>query len=214
MAVSASVFAARYKLACFYLANHLFETVIQTSTELDLKSVASLQRDSGFFMSSLRLVEQLTAFKSDLELANLQTRIEGSGTMYFKKSILTATVNQGKTQAPQSPSPNQYAEDDKPPENVYDKFIVKQLYDSYFSAYVADDEPLEFLDKQPGNSSDTTDLVSVFELGVFDTETLQTLSGILDFSSNVEALNVVKSLSDNPRYAVYKQFFGLVAKCV
>ena len=210
MAIAASVFAARYKLACFYIANHLFETVISVDPGIDLEDLKKLQRDDGFFISSLRLVEQLTAFRTDLELETLQRKIEESGTMYFKKSILTAVVKQGSQ--PQSPTP-----DGKPPtqtlENLYDKFIVKKLYDSYFSAYVEDVQPMEYLDS-PDNSQDANDLVSIYELGIFNSETLQAISSILDFTAPEGALAAVSVLSQNERYNTYKHFFGLVSKCL
>ncbi len=206
--ITASIFAARYKLACYYIANHLYETLINTDPEIDLSQVMKLQRDDGFFMASLRLVEQLTAFTSSSELETLQKKIEITGTMYFKKSILTAVVKQGSQ--PDSTTP-----DGRPPkpkvENLYDKKIVKKLYDSYFSAYVDDTEPLEYLDKP---TKEQEDLVSIYELGVFDTVTLQTISEVLDFSTPIGALNVVGILSHNPRYATYKHFFGLVSKCL
>ena len=205
MSISASVFAARYKLACFYLANHLFDTLITVDPEVDLHSLSSLQSDNGFFMSSLRIVEQLTAFKSESEIDTLQRKIEATGTMYFRKSILTAVVNQGSQ--PSSPTP-----DGKPvKENLFDKHVVKQLYDSYFSAYVEDTEPIEFLDK-PTKEQD--DMVSIYELGVFNTDILNTVSGILDFTKPDGALVVIKDLVNNPRYNTYKHFFGLVSKCL
>ena len=215
MNVSASVFAARYKLACFYIANHIFETVIAVDPEINLESFSNLQRDSGFFMSSLRLVEQLTAFQTDSELEALQKKIEATGTMYFKKSILTAVVKQGSAFDPtlaDAGTTEMYGKKDKKPvENLYDKFIVKKLYDSYFSAYVVD-EPIEYLDKPDTRNGD--DLVSIFELGVFDTETLRTVSGILDFTAPDDAIAVIASLRSNPRYDTYKHFFGLVSKCL
>ena len=218
MAISASAFAARYKLACFYIANHLFETVISVSPEIDLGDLQKLQRDSGFFMSSLRLVEQLTAFTTSSELETIKQKIEVSGTLYFRKSILTAVVKQGATNpnfpfgAPGTQGmPNEKPEK-KPLENLYDKFVVKALYDSYFSAYVDDTEPLEFLDKpDPRQASDT---VSIYELGVFDTDTLQTVSEILDFTNTDGVQKVTTLLSANPKYDTYKQFFGLISKCV
>ncbi|MCI4437628.1 MAG: hypothetical protein JHC33_12550 [Ignisphaera sp.] len=203
MVTTAAGFASRYKLACFFIANHLFETVISVDPGLDLSSLTKLQRDQGFFMSSLRLVEQLTAFKSDDEMNRLQEKIENSGTMYFKKSILTAVVKQGATPA---------EEDSKKPkavENLYDKFVVKRLYDSYFSAYVDDTEPLEFLDKP--DPRQTEDLVSIFELGVFDSPTLATISEILDFTTKDGAIAAAQTLAANPRYATYKHFFSLVS---
>ena len=211
MAIPASVFASRYKIACFYIANHLFETVIAVDPGIDLKSLTALQRDSGFFMSSLRIVEQLTAFTSESELDTLQRKIEASGTMYFKKSILTAVVKQGAAYSSEAKQ-----ETDKPVkkpiENLFDRFVVKRLYDSYFSAYVDDTEPIEFLDKPDPRQG--TDLVSIYELGVFDTPTLQTISEILDFTTQEGALAIVKTLSQNPRYDTYKHFFGLVSKCL
>lgn len=225
MAIAASVFAARYKLACFYIANHLFETVISVDPGIDLVDLQKLQRDSGFFMSSLRLVEQLTAFRTDLELETLQRKIEASGTMYFKKSILTAVVKQGVATDPNFPfgAPGTQGmgsgggcSDGKGEkqvlENLYDRFVVKKLYDSYFSAYVEDTEPLEFLDKVDPTQGE--DLVSIYELGVFDTETLQTISRILDFTDAQGALDAVSALSYNKRYDTYKHFFGLVSKCL
>ena len=220
--ITASIFAARYKLACFYIANHLYETLINVDPEIDLSEVKKLQRDDGFFMASLRLVEQLTAFTSPSELETLQRKIEITGTMYFKKSILTAVVKQGCQSDPNFPfgAPGTQGMggagcDDKPVkqplENLYDKKIVKKLYDSYFSAYVDDTEPLEYLDKP---TKEQEDLVSIYELGVFDTTTLQTVSEVLDFSTPVGALNVASALSHNPRYATYKHFFGLVSKCL
>jgi hypothetical protein len=201
--ITASGFAARYKLACFFIANHLFETVISVDPELDLSSLTKLQRDSGFFMSSLRLVEQLTAFKSDSEMERLQEKIANSGTMYFKKSILTAVVKQGA-----KPVTEETVEKKKQ-ENLYDKFVVKRLYDSYFSAYVDDTEPLEFLDKPDPRQAE--DLVSIFELGVFDSPTLATISEILDFETKAGALAAATMLAANPRYATYKHFFALVS---
>lgn len=225
MNIPASVFAARYKLACFYLANHLFETLVTTDPEIDLTSLSKLQTDDGFFMSSLRIVEQLTAFKSDSEIDTLQKKIEASGTMYFRKSVLTAVVQQGMKTDPNYPfgAPGTQGTggrsgghcDDKPPpqqlENLFDKHVVKHLYDSYFSAYVENTEPIEFLDKVDPR---TDDMVSIYELGVFDTDILNTVSSILDFSTPVGALNVALALSQNPRYNTYKHFFGLVSKCV
>lgn len=203
MTITASGFAARYKLACFFIANHLFETVISVDPELDLSSLTKLQKDQGFFMSSLRLVEQLTAFKSDDEMNRLQEKITNSGTMYFKKSILTAVVKQGAPVNTDDKSVKQKQE------NLYDKFVVKRLYDSYFSAYVDDTEPLEFLDKPDPRQAE--DLVSVFELGVFDSPTLATISEILDFTTKDGALAAAQTLAANPRYATYKQFFALTA---
>ena len=216
MTLTASVFSARYKLACFFIANHLFETIISIDPEVDLSNLQKLQRDSGFFMSSLRLVEQLTAFKSELELETLMKKIENSNTMYFKKSILTAVVKQGSTIDPNAPFGSPGTTDmgkteKQPAENLYDKFVVKKLYDSYFSAYVADAEPLEYLDKPSNN---TEDLVSIFELGVFDTSTLRVISDILDFSQTAGAELAIKQLSENPRYDTYKHFFSLVSKCI
>lgn len=208
MTVSASAFAARYKLACFFIANHLYETVVSIDSDIDLSSLGSIQRDDGFYMASLRLVEQLTTFKSDSELDNLQRKIEASGTMYFKKSILTAVVNQGVQ--PDRTTPDGKPEK-KPLENLYDKLIVKKLYDSYFSAYVEDTEPIEFLDKP---SKPVDDFVSIFELGVFDSDTLRTISEILDFTDKTGAVAAIQVLSTNPRYAVYKHFFGLASKCL
>jgi len=205
--VSASVFAARYKLACFYLANHLFETLISTDPNINLVSLSNLQTDNGFFMSSLRIVEQLTAFKSDSEIDTLQKKIEATGTMYFRKSILTAVVKQG--------SMKEYRDgvkEKQPLENLFDKHVVKHLYDSYFSAYVEDTEPIEFLDKVDPREQE--DMVSIYELGVFDTDILNTVSSILDFTNPTGALQVIKELSNNPRYNTYKHFFGLVSKCV
>ena len=209
MTVTASVFAARYKLACFYISNHLYETLILTDPGIDLADLKKLQRDDGFFMASLRLVEQLTAFTSVSELETLQRKIEATGTMYFKKSILTAVVKQG------SVSMAGHCDDKpvkKPLENLYDKLIVKKLYDSYFSAYMPD-EPIEFLDthisKQNGE-----DLVSIFELGVFDSDVLKAISNILDFEKSDGALAAINALKSNPRYDTYKHFFGLVSKCL
>lgn len=207
MAISASAFAARYKLACFYIANHLFETVISVSPEIDLGDLQKLQRDSGFFMSSLRLVEQLTAFTTSSELETIKQKIEVSGTLYFRKSILTAVVKQGATPTAENEKGGKPKQ-----ENLYDKFVVKALYDSYFSAYVDDTEPLEFLDKiDPRQASDT---VSIYELGVFDTDTLQTVSEILDFTNTDGVQKVTTLLSANPKYDTYKHFFGLISKCV
>ena len=207
MAITASVFAARYKLACFYIANHLFETVISIDPGINLEDFNKLQRDSGFFMSSLRLVDQLTAFNSDSEMQVIQAKIENSGTMYFKKSILTVTARQGSLiKETEEDSKN------KKVENLYDSFVVKRLYDSYFSAYVAD-EPLEFLDK-PDDPKNGDDLVSIFELGVFDSDTLRAISDILDFTSTVGAAAAIATLSSNPRYSTYKHFFSLVSKCI
>ena len=206
MNIPASVFAARYKLACFYLANHLFETLITTDPEIDLKSLANLQSDKGFFMSSLRIVEQLTAFKSDSEIDALQKKIEATGTMYFRKSILTAVVKQGITE-----KRDDVKEEDKL-ENLFDKHVVKHLYDSYFSAYVEDTAPLEFLDKVDPREQE--DMVSIYELGVFDTNILNTVSEILDFTTSTGALDAVKELANNPRYNTYTHFFGLVSKCL
>ncbi len=221
MNIPASVFAARYKLACFYLANHLFETLISIDPNVDLTSLSKLQTDGGFFMSSLRIVEQLTAFKSDSEIDTLQKKIEASGTMYFRKSILTAVVQQGMKTAFGAPGTQGTGGcsgghcDDKPPpqqlENLFDKHVVKHLYDSYFSAYVENTEPIEFLDKVDPR---TDDMVSIYELGVFDTDILNTVSSILDFSNPDGALSVASTLSQNPRYNTYKHFFGLVSKCV
>ena len=209
MTIPQSVFAARYKVACFYIANHLFETLIENSPELDLTSLKHLQRDGGFFLSSQRLVEQLTAFTSEHELEEVKKKIEASGTMYFKKSILTAVVKQGAvvTTKPMSDDDN----NDPKLENLYDKFLVKKLYDSYFSAYVDDSEPLEFLDKP---TKQQNDFVSIFELGVFDSEVLSTISGILDFTDKTACLEVIDKLKTIPRYETYKQFFSLVSKCL
>ena len=207
MAITASGFASRYKIACFFIANHLFETVISVDPELDLTDLAKLQRDQGFFMSSLRLVEQLTAFKSDSEMERLQEKITNSGTMYFKKSILTAVVKQGAT-----PDPNADVPEKPKQENLYDKLVVKRLYDSYFSAYVEDTEPLEFLDKPDPRQAE--DLVSIFELGVFDSPTLATISEILDFEKNDGLLAAIAVLAANPRYKTYEQFFKLVSQCL
>jgi len=212
MAIPASVFASRYKIACFYIANHLFETVVAVDPGIDLTSLNALQRDSGFFMSSLRIVEQLTAFTNESELDTLQRKIEASGTMYFKKSILTAVVKQGAAYHQEDPNEPEKKKEKKPVENLFDKFVVKRLYDSYFSAYVDDSEPIEFLDKPDPRQG--LDLVSIYELGVFDTTTLQTISEILDFTTTGGALAAVKLLSENPRYNTYKHFFGLVSKCL
>jgi hypothetical protein len=220
MTITASVFAARYKLACFFIANHLFETVISVDPGVDLSSLSKLQRDQGFFMSSLRLVEQLTAFRTDHELETIQKKIENSGTMYFKKSILTAVVKQGsQEQSPNAPNPAlppglQDVLNKPKLENLYDKFVVKRLYDSYFSAYVEDTEPLVFLDQPDSKNGNGEDLVSIFELGVFDSATLASISEILDFTSTVGANAAIQALSANPRYATYKHFFGLVSKCI
>ena len=203
--ITPSIFTARYKLACFYIANHLFENVVANSSEIDLSHVKKLQRDDGFFMSSLRIVEQLTALTSPSEIELLQRKIEATGTMYFKKSILTAVVKQGATTTAENEAEGKKAKQ----ENLYDKFFVKKLYDSYFSAYV-DDEPLEFLDKPDPKQSE--DLVSIYELGVFDSDTLNTISEILDFTTPVGALNANKALMNNSRYTTYKQFFVLVSK--
>ncbi|MCI4437772.1 MAG: hypothetical protein JHC33_13280 [Ignisphaera sp.] len=213
MEIPSSVFSARYKLACFFIANHLFETVIAVDPGIDLSSLTALQRDSGFFMSSLRIVEQLCAFTSESELETLKTKIEASGTMYFKKSILTAVVKQGTAYHQDDDTDPNKKPVKKPIENLFDKFVVKRLYDSYFSAYVDDTEPLEFLDKVDPRQQ-TQDLVSIYELGVFDTPTLQTISEILDFSDSTGALAVAKTLSENSRYSTYKHFFGLVSKCL
>lgn len=207
MTIAPSVFAARYKVACFYIANHLYETVISTDPAIDLAGLSQLQRDNGFYMASLRLVEQLTAFTSVTQLETLQRKIEATGTMYFKKSILTAVVNQGALPAVTPTT------DDKPVkqplENLYDKLVVKKLYDSYFSAYV-EAEPIGFLDQVDLSE----DLVSIFELGVFDSETLKTISDILDFTSTTGTIAAITSLTSNPRYNTYKHFFGLVSKCL
>ena len=207
MAITSAAFAARYKLACFYIANHLFETVINIDPEIDLTSLKHLQRDDGFFMASLRIVEQLTAFKSDAEMEHIQSRIESSGTMYFKKSILTAVVKQG------APLVNPTEDKDEEPkqENLYDKFVVKKLYDSYFSAYVDDTEPIEYIDT-PQKAQD--DLVSIFELGVFESETLATISGILNFDETSSAIEAANALAANPRYSTYKHFFTLLTRCI
>lgn len=219
MTVTASVFAARYKLACFYISNHLYETLILTDPGIDLADLKKLQRDGGFFMASLRLVEQLTAFTSVSELETLQRKIEATGTMYFKKSILTAVVKQGGGNGP-APNPN-YAlppgmsdgiKEKKIIENLYDKLIVKKLYDSYFSAYMPD-EPIEFLDTHVSKQN-AEDLVSIFELGVFDSDILRTISDILDFERSDGALAAINTLKANPRYDTYKHFFGLVSKCL
>lgn len=206
MTITASVFAARYKLACFFISNHLFETVISVDPGLDISDLAKLQRDQGFFMSSLRLVEQLTAFKSESEMEALKLKIQATGTMYFRKSILTAVVKQGAAPATEEETAV------KKQENLYDKFVVKRLYDSYFSAYVDDTEPLEFLDKV-NPKQETADLVSIFELGVFDSDTLRTISNILDFESKDGPNEAIALLQANPRYATYKHFFSLVSKC-
>lgn len=210
--VSASVFAARYKLACFYLANHLFETLISTDPNINLESLSKLQADNGFFMSSLRIVEQLTAFKSDSEIDALQRKIEATGTMYFRKSILTAVVKQGSNYGGSGSAPKDGVKEKQPLENLFDKHVVKHLYDSYFSAYVEDTEPIEFLDKVDPREQD--DMVSIYELGVFDTDILNTVSEILDFTQSQGALKVIKELSNNSRYNTYKHFFGLVSQCV
>ena len=214
--ITSSVFAARYKLACFYIANHLFETVVSIDPEINLEDFKKFQRDSGFFMSSLRLVDQLTAFNSEAEMDILRTKIENSGTMYFKKSILTATAKQGSQFDPNmanAGTADMYGKGGKKPvENLYDSFVVKRLYDSYFSAYVAD-EPLEFLDK-PDPNNGYEDLVSIYELGVFDTDTLNAVSNILDFSTSEGASAALQLLMSKARYDTYKHFFGLVSKYI
>jgi len=206
--VPSRVFAARYKLACFYIANHLFESVIMKDPEIDLQNVSKLQRDGGFFMASLRVVEQLTKFDSDSEIELLQNKIGATGTMYFRKSILTAVIKQGHT-----PETDEDKNIKKPLENLYDKHFVKLIYDSYFSAYVEDTEPIEYLDK-PTTNQGMEDFVSIYELGVFDSDILKTISNILDFDNRTEAEAVIKDLSNNPRFNTYKQFFVIINKCL
>ena len=204
MEITPSAFSARYKIACFYIANHLFESVIATDPDIDLEHVSRLQRDAGFYMTSLRVVEQLTAFGSDSEIEVIKKKIGSTGTMYFRKSLLTSVIKQGQSTASEEAQK-------QPLQNLYDKHFVKKIYDSYFSAYVEGIESLEYLDKSTTNQ-EMGDFISVYELGVFDSDILKTLSGILDFEDKTEALAVVKTLSNNPRYKTYEQFFALVSK--
>lgn len=208
MTILAATFLARYKLANFYIANHLFETLIKDSPDFDLTDIKKLQRDGGFFMASLRVIEQLTAFTSGSDLEELKKKVENTGTLFFKKSILTAVVNQGNKKPP--------VDGEKPElENLYDKAVVKSLYDTYFLAYAVDTEPLEFLDKpSAAQERATNDWIPIYEVGMFDNELLKTVSSILDFTDNTTALSVIETLKTNPNYVNYSSFFKIVGKCI
>ncbi len=208
--VKPSVFIARYQLACFYVANYIFETVILTDDNINLEGLSSLQRDHGFFMASLRLIEQLTAFSSEQDLLAVREKVINSKSMYFKKSMLLAVVNSlPKTASQSGPQSKQ-----KVLTNVYDEYIVNTLYNSYFSSYTETQEELSYLDVP---ATDPSNLVSLFELGVFDATVLNTVSDILDFSTTTilpTVENVISALENNPRYSVYQQFFKILRKCL
>lgn len=199
--VNPVLFQIRYRLCQMLLADRLFTEVVNKPTFADLSSFALIQSDGGFYITALRIIDELTAIPNTNESAitQLQERVLAGQTLYLNRGPLTEAASANFEQEIREAS----GRDALVKLNLFDRLVHKAIYDVGFSAYV---EPTY-------TTLDTVDPNAAFcpanEFHIFDMDTLQKISGLLDLEDNTQVKATVKYFKQHPVAKNYSEFLKL-----
>ena len=199
------VFQFRYRLAQFLLAEEIFSKVIDQPNFADLKGLSLIQHDRGFYIASLRLVEELTQIDTNTEqdAEVFKQKVLDGRTIYFLKQPLELAgeanlkikLEEAKTS------------DDLVKIKLFDNLVLKALYDTYFMAYTVPEYEYEFLDDSTAQLANSSIPVNAF--GVFEAKTLALIEGLFDFDDNKATRKILTQLKKHSQMSTYSQFLIL-----
>lgn len=203
-------FLMRYKLAQTLLARGVWDSIISKNDFLDMISLSRLQHDGGFFVTAYRVINTLSDFdtsrQEDAELFRDKV-LEGQTIFFHKRPLEEASEFNYKDAIENLKSASELAE-----LQIFDKLLMKSLYDTYFMAYA---EPTgspsyQFLDETFAANVNSGLPANAF--GAFSSEDLENMSSLLDVSNNDIVVKLLDEFRQHPQIRTYKQFLFLAEK--
>ena len=135
--IDKTLFHLRYKLAEFLVAGEIFSKIINQPNFADLKGLSLIQHDKGFYLTTYRLVEQLTQLdtRTEADAEVFKQKIVDGKTLYFQKQPLETAGNANLTEQLEKVK----STEDIIKLKLFDSLVFKAIYDTYFAAYTEPD---------------------------------------------------------------------------
>ena len=204
--MSTTLFHLRYKLAQILIADVVYQSIILQPDFADLKSLDLIQHDKGFFLTSLRLISNLTRLPNGQERDFVKTQILDSKSIYFNKVVLEQSANINLTE--------KLAEAKTPEERydveLFDNLVYQKIYDTYFMAFQDDSPSIVHLDDLSSWFNNGYAPINAFSM--FDSNTLDQMTDLLDLTSNKAFMKLAKKYRKYEHVASYKVFLDMVMK--